>query len=71
MKNELSHGNTRENLSIYFCFYSPFVLPSHLVMHSKLVEVVQLLHLVKLTLNQLTFSLWKDLIIIINGVFIK
>jgi hypothetical protein len=49
MKTELSHENKRENLSIAFSFYSPLVLPSHLAfMHSKSVEVVQLLPLVKL-----------------------
>ena len=34
-------------------------------MHSKLVEVVQLPHLVKLTKTQLTFSLGEEIIIII------
>ena len=48
----------------YACsFYSALVLPSYFAfMHSKLVEVVKLPHLVKLTKTQLTFSLGEELI---------
>jgi hypothetical protein len=57
--------------SYVFYFYSPLVLPSHLAfMHSKLFEVVQPLHLVKLTKTQLTFSLWEEFITIIIRVFL-
>ena len=41
-------------------------------MHSKLVEVVQIPHLVKLTKTHLTFSLEEEIIIIIiKGILIK
>jgi hypothetical protein len=66
MKTELSQQNLRENLSMLSPSILPFVLPSHLdFMHFKLVEVVQPLHLVKLTKTQLTFNLGEELIIII------
>jgi hypothetical protein len=63
------HGSWLEGqdlCQVCFLFLLSFVLPSHLAfMNSKLVEVVQMLHLVKLIKTKLNFNLGEELIIII------